>query len=70
MNETDCLIHWPPQEWTIVGQERPIRLSKDAALGLVSRDLQRINEGQLKWMVYDPVTQLELYTYIGGYSNG
>ena len=48
----------------------PVTLSRAATLGLETISLQRLNDGQLLWVVYDPVTKREYQTTIGGYSNG
>ena len=70
MTDADCLAHWPPQDWVDATSGMTMHFSKDAALGLVSKDLRRINDAQLEWRVYDPVTKRDYLTMIGGYSNG
>jgi len=47
-----------------------MHFSKDAVLKLVSKDIRRVNDAQLEWRVYDPVTKRDYVTMIGGCSNG
>ena len=70
MTTSDCLIHWRPTEFTDMLTGWPVTLSREATLGLDTISLQRLNAGQIVWVVYDPVTKRQYQTTIGDFTNG